>query len=284
MAIIKKVRYSTMEDTFLRVDDLKIRVRRRPAAGTPLLLINGLGTCLEAWEPLTRRLPDRDLIGIDHPGMGLSSPPNYVMSTAQLAEFYRDTLEVLEVARADVLGFSFGGTIAQQLAKDFPDSVNSLVLAGTAAGVGGFPADLATILAAANPLRYQVPLVREMAAPIIYRGRVGRHPRLFEDELAGWEAHRATLLGVGCQIMAMMGWSSLPFLATLDVPTLVLCGDEDPMAKVANSQQIAALIPGAELKIYEGQGHLFLFDAPEQPAADIIEFLDRARGPANGLG
>lgn len=275
MDIIKKVRYSTMEDTFVRIDDLKVRIRRRPAAGIPLFLINGLGASVEAWEPLTRLLSGRDIIGIDHPGMGLSSPPNHIMPMTELAEFYKNALDVLEVGRADVLGFSFGGTIAQQLAKDFPEYVNSLILAGTALGLGGFPADPITILTAANPLRHQIPLAREMAAPIIYRGRAGRHPQLFEDELAGWEAHRATLLGVSCQVVAMMGWSSLPFLASLKVPTLVLCGDEDPMAKVSNSKQIAALIPGAELKIYEGHGHLFLFDAPAEPVVDINEFLDR---------
>ena len=75
MAKVAKIRYSTMEDTFLRIKDLKVRIRRRPEAGTPLLLINGLGACLEAWEPLTKRLPGRDIIAVDHPGTGLSSPP-----------------------------------------------------------------------------------------------------------------------------------------------------------------------------------------------------------------
>ncbi|MDN5761670.1 MAG: alpha/beta hydrolase [Microlunatus sp.] len=275
--MIKRVRYATMEDTFLRIGDLKIRIRRRPGTGTPLLLINGLGSCLESWEPLITRLSGRDIIGIDHPGMGLSSAPNHILSMNELAVFYKDALEALGVSRADVLGFSFGGTVAQQLAKDFPEYVNSLILAGTAPGVGGFPADLITLLTASNPLRYQIPLIREMVAPVIYRGRVGRHPRLFEDELAGWDAHRATLLGVTCQVGAFLGWSSMPWLASLRLPTLVMCGEEDPMAPVANSKLMASIVPDAELRIYRGQGHLFLFDAPERPVADIIEFLDRER-------
>ena len=56
------------------------------------------------------------------------------------------------------------------------------------------------------------------------------------------------------------GGAQCPWLATLDVPTLVLCGEEDPMAPVANSKLIASLIPGAELQIYDEAGHLFIFE------------------------
>lgn len=275
MEILERVRYSTMEDTFVRIMDLKIRIRRRSADSMPLLLINGLGACLEAWEPVTRRLPERDIIAVDHPGTGMSSPPNRILSMSELTAFYVEVLDTLGVERADVLGFSFGGTVAQQLAMEYPDYVNSLILASTAPGVGGFPPDLMTIVVAANPLRYQIPIVREMAAPIIYRGRIGRHPRLFEEELAGWDAHRATLLGVGAQVGAFLGWSSMPWLATIDKPTLVLGGEEDPMTPASNSKLIASIVPGAELHVFEKGGHLFLFDLPDVAVPVITEFLDR---------
>ena len=276
MAKVAKIRYSTMEDTFLRIKDLKVRIRRRPEAGTPLLLINGLGACLEAWEPLTKRLPGRDIIAVDHPGTGLSSPPNYIFSMYENAEFYMEALDAVGVEKANVLGFSFGGTIAQEIAHSFPERVESLILCGTNAGTGSFPADPFTIMCAANPLRYIVPTVREMMAPFVYRGRVGRNPQLFETELQGWYAHRTTMLGVGAQIGTMMlGWSSMPWLASLDVPTLVLGAEEDPLAPPANSELIASIVPGAECHVYEEAGHLFLFDQPEPAAKHISDFLDR---------
>lgn len=279
MAVIKKVRYDTMEDTFARIMDLKVRIRRQKNPGTPLLLINGLGACLEAWGPLTMKLRGRDIIAVDHPGCGLSSPPNHIFSMPEIAEFYTEVMEHVGVERADILGFSFGGTIVQQMAKDYPDHVNSLILCGTAPGLGGFPADPITIMTAANPLRYMIPLVREMAAPIIYRGRCGRNPRLFETELAGWDAHRTTMLGVGAQIAAFSGWSSMAWIASIDKPTLVLGGEEDPMAPVSNSRLIASVIPGAELHICEGGGHLFPFDTPDFAAEHINNFLDRIHAP-----
>lgn len=276
MAKVAKIRYSTMEDTFLRIKDLKVRIRRRPEAGTPLLLINGLGACLEAWEPLTKRLPGRDIIAVDHPGTGLSSPPNYIFSMYENAEFYMEALDAVGVEKANVLGFSFGGTIAQEIAHSFPERVESLILCGTNAGTGSFPADPFTIMCAANPLRYIVPTIREMMAPFVYRGRVGRNPQLFETELQGWYAHRTTMLGVGAQIgTMMMGWSSMPWLASLDVPTLVLGAEEDPLAPPANSELIASIVPGAECHIYDEAGHLFLFDQPGPASQHISDFLDR---------
>lgn len=275
MGIIKTVRYSTMEDTFVRISDLKVRIRRRPGkGGMPLLLINGMGGCLEGWQPVTERLPGRDIIAIDHPGTGLSSPPNHVLTMTQLADFYAEALDTLEVPCADLLSHSFGGTVAQQMAHDYPDRVNSLILAATTPGVGGFAPDPFTLVVAANPLRYQIPVVREMAAPIIYRGRAGRHPDLFRNELAGWIMHRASMLGIGAQIGAFMGWSSLPWLAMIDKPTLVLAGEDDPMVPVANAKLIASIVPGAELHIFDKGGHLFLYDEPDQVVPVIRRFLD----------
>ena len=192
------------------------------------------------------------------------------------AEFYMEALDAVGVEKANVLGFSFGGTIAQEIAHSFPERVESLILCGTNAGTGSFPADPFTIMCAANPLRYIVPVVREMMAPFVYRGRVGRNPQLFETELQGWYAHRTTMLGVGAQIGTMMlGWSSMPWLASLDVPTLVLGAEEDPLAPPANSELIASIVPGAECHVYEEAGHLFLFDQPEPAAKHISDFLDR---------
>ncbi|XBB69979.1 alpha/beta hydrolase [Nocardioides sp. WV_118_6] len=275
MTVVETVRHTTMEDIFVRISGLKVRIRRRPGTGMPILLINGLGACLEAWEPMTRLLPGRDLIAVDHPGTGLSSPPDRVLTMTEIAHFYTVVLDALDVERADLLGFSFGGTIAQQLAREHPSRVHALILCGTAPGVGGVLPDPLTLLTASNPLRYVVPAIRELAAPIIYKGRSGRDPRLFTTELAGWEAHRTTLLGVGAQIMAFAGWSSVPWLAALDQPTLILAGEEDPMAPVGNSRLMATLIPGAELHVLDRAGHLFLFDQAADAVPLITAFLDR---------
>jgi poly(3-hydroxyoctanoate) depolymerase len=261
-------------DRFLKVDGMRLRVRRQ-GTGTPMLLINGLGACLDGWEPLAERLAGRDLIMVDHPGTGRSQTPQRALSMAEIAKLYVSVLDRLGVDRFDVLGFSFGGTVAQQIARDFPRRVTSLVLAGTSCGLGGVPADPFTLFVASNPMRYQFAAVREFSAPFIYRGRVGRCPELFETELKGWQAHKADLSGVYYQVAAFSRWSSLPWLWTLRVPTLVLGGSEDPMAPAVNSHLLAALIPGAQLHIVKAGGHLFPFDRAKETAERIDDFLSR---------
>lgn len=264
--------FTAARDRFLRVNGHRVRVRRH-GSGHPLLLINGLGACLDGWEPLAGRLPDRELIMVDHPGTGRSDPPSRLLHMAEIAALYVGVLDQLKVERFDVLGFSFGGTVTQQIARDFPKRVSSIILAGTSCGWGGFPADPLTLMVAANPMRYRFTAVRELSAPMLYRGRVGRDPELFETELKGWTAHKATFAGVYYQVAAYSGWSSLPWLHTLKVPTLVLAGSEDPMAPAINSRLIASVISGAQVHVFHEGGHLFPFDRAEEVSERINAFL-----------
>lgn len=266
--------FAQSQDGFVRTHGLTLRIRVC-GKGTPLLLINGLGGCIEGWQTLADRLPGRQFIAVDHPGTGCSQVPERFMTIHQLSELYVAVMDQLEIDTFDVMGFSFGGALTQQLAKDHPDRVTSMIIAGSACGWGGFPADFLTLMIASNPMRYQFKIGREMSAPMLYRGRVGRNPMLFQDELKGWTAHRASMMGIFYQISAYAGWSSLPWLAGLKVPTLVLGGGEDPMAPVANSRLLASTIPGAELHVVSDGGHLFPFDQSDEVAPVIDDFLVR---------
>lgn len=267
--------FGRSRDGFIKTKDgLTLRVRAC-GKGEPLLLINGLGGCIEGWQTLADHLPGRRFIAVDHPGTGCSQVPERLMGIPDLAKLYVEVMDQFEIESFDVMGFSFGGTITQQIAKDFPDRVRSIVLAGTSCGWGGFPADFMTLMVASNPLRYQFDLVRELSAPMLYRGRVGRNPLLFQTALHGWGAHRASMMGVFYQVAAYSAWSSLAWLHRLRVPTLVLGGEEDPMAPPANSRLLAAKIPDAELRVIEEGGHLFPFDRAEEVGPIITEFLKR---------
>ncbi|WP_347349963.1 alpha/beta hydrolase [Intrasporangium sp.] len=271
--------FARSADRFVESTGLALRIRD-VGAGRPLLLVNGLGGRLEGWQALVDRLPGRRLVAVDHPGTGRSQAPRYPMTIRQLAELYRDVLDQLGIEVFDVLGYSFGGMIAQQLGKDHPNRVASMVLVGTACGWGGFPADPLAMLAVTNPLLYQCKAVHELSAPVLYRGRVGRHPGLLDTELSGWNGARPSLTGLLYQFAAGSTWSSLPWLARLTMPTLVLGGDEDPLAPVANSRLLASGIPHAELRVIDHGGHLFPFDRARVVGPIITEFLDRQAGVA----
>jgi poly(3-hydroxyalkanoate) depolymerase len=263
----------------LEVHGLRLRVQE-VGSGEPLLLINGLGGCLETWRTLTERLPGRRCIAIDHPGTGLSAVPPGMLSMADIAHMYAAALDELGYTEVDVMGFSFGGAVAQEFAHRHPQRVRRLILAATAYGVGSTPADPMTLMAASSPIRYISRTARRVIAPMIYRGRVGRNPELLQTELRGVNAHPASMVGVYYQVSAYSRWSSAGWLHTLTMPTLVLGGSEDPMAPAVNSVVLARRIPSAKLVIISGGGHLFPFDSAEQVAPLLLDFLASERRAA----
>ena len=82
-------------------------------------------------------------------------------------------------------------------------------------------------------------------------------------------------LGYLYQLLAMVGWSSLPWLWTLRQPTLVLMGRDDPLVPVVNGRALAHLIPNARLEIID-DGHLFMVTRPKETAERIEKFLSEA--------
>ncbi len=244
--------------------------------GPPVLLIMGLGGAIETWAPLRRRLSGHRLIMVDHPGMGLSSVPIFPIPMSAIARLYVDVLDQLGYDRVDVMGYSFGGAVAQQLAYQHPDRVGRLILMATAYGWGSVPGTPAALAAAGMPLRLYSDTFRELVAPYLYPGRVGRRPGLLTNELHPTRgSRRASLRGVACQIFAYSMWSSLFWLHTIRHPTLVMGGEEDPLAPVQNSHIIAARMPNASLHVARRGGHLFPFDTADETAAVIRRFLRR---------
>ena len=106
-------------EDFVRVGGLRLRVARQ-GSGAPLLLINGIGAPLEMWRPLARRLPGRELVMFDLPGSGRSQTPALPLRMAGLARVVTDLLDELGLRTVDVLGYSLGGLVAQELARRAP--------------------------------------------------------------------------------------------------------------------------------------------------------------------
>src|SRR4051812_40741497 len=105
----------------VEVDGLRLRVSTR-GKGPPLLLITGLGANIEMWRPFERLVKGRTTISYDAPGMGQSAGPRRPLRMAGLARVARNLLHELGHERADVLGYSLGGGVAQEMAKRYPDA------------------------------------------------------------------------------------------------------------------------------------------------------------------
>lgn len=261
------------QSTFVQVDGLRIRTVVR-GEGRPLLLIMGIGGNLDMWAPFERALDGHGIstISFDAPGTGESQRwrrPRRMPAIARLVEHLLDTLGH---DRVDVLGVSFGGGIAQQLAHQAPDRIRRLVLAATMPGVGGVPGDPRALLALATPRRYHDPAYFRQVAGQLYGGRVRREPQLLQDSHARFARPPSTTGYVG-QLYAGQGWSSMPWLHRIPHPTLVMNGDDDPIIPLVNGRILAWRIPQARLFVVRGGGHLFLLDQAEDVASTVVGFL-----------
>ena len=217
---------------------------RTTGSGAPVLLLNGMSRPMDSWASFAGALRDRTVIAFDAPGVGASETPVIPYSMPMLSDVAARVLDAVGIEKADVVGYSHGGAVAQQFAVGHPTRVNRLVLLATACGVGavpGHPRDVTQILLTPN---------RETRWP-------RPHP-----------------LGLLWQLAAISTWSSIPVLGCIDAPTLVICGDRDRAVPPANSRLLAARIRDARLVTIQA-GHDLQKPGPAEIVAELVkQFLD----------
>jgi pimeloyl-ACP methyl ester carboxylesterase len=260
----------------VQVQGVTLRVAEQ-GAGRPLLLINGIGANLEMWRPAAECLPGRQLIMFDVPGTGASPAMLSYISMRRFAQLVDGLLDEVGLTSCDVLGYSWGGALAQEFAHRAPHRVRSLVLAATTCGLGGrMPVPWAAALMA-TPMRYYSRTYLRFIAPLVF----GSAPHAAADSAHGDARfdRPPSMVGYATQLAAVWSWTSRPWLATLDMPTLVLSGARDPLVRPGNAQLLARGIPDARVHLVDG-GHLFLLEQPALCCPLIEAFLDNARAAA----
>lgn len=251
----------------------EIRVHQR-GVGPPLVLLNGIGGHVGMWEPLVRELAGtRTLVMFDAPGAGSSERIRRPWRMPGLAMLVVEVLDGLGLDRVDLLGYSWGGALAQQVARDAHRRIRRLVLVATVPGVGGWPPSAHAAATMISPRRFTTPQRSRAAAGHLYGGdyRPGRPVR--GTALRAWNEQPPSMLGYGQQLLAIAGWTSLPWLRRLRPRTLVISGDDDPLVPVLNARLLAGLIPQSRLHLVPGGGHLWLLDHAAESARVIEEFL-----------
>jgi poly(3-hydroxyoctanoate) depolymerase len=263
-----------LSSSYVSIGPMRVRVRIA-GHGPPLLLIMGLGGHLDMWQPLTQQLRHRKLVMFDFPGTGGSSQSWFPPTMAHNALFVWLLMGRLKLRRPDILGYSWGGLVAQQLAIQHPHAVRRLILACTSAGVIGVPPNLRSAIPLLTPLRYHSPEYLARIAPGTYGGRFRRDASLIEEEVARRIRHfnPPTLTGYLHQLAAAATYSSIPGLPLVAAETLVVAGNDDPVARPANQHLLHRLLRRSTLEIFPGAGHLLLIDSAEVVAPVIQSFL-----------
>jgi pimeloyl-ACP methyl ester carboxylesterase len=263
-----------MSDRRIDIGGLRLAVRER-GSGHPLLLVNGLGGNVDMWGPAQDRLAlGARTIAFDAPGTGSSQTARVPMPIPAVARLVVRLLDELGLERTDVLGYSWGGLLAQQLAATAPDRVRRLALAGTSCGWGGVPGDLRALALLTTPLRYYSQTFYEATSHLLDgtggSGGQDGHSRAHADAR---RAHPPSLRGYWSQVLAGTAYSSLPWLHRISAPTLIVSGLCDRLVPPANGVVLAREIANSRLVLVPGEGHLLLFDPKSAALPALAEFF-----------
>ncbi|NEN05848.1 alpha/beta hydrolase [Diaminobutyricibacter tongyongensis] len=247
----------------------------------PLVLFQHFRGNLDNWDPalIDALAAGRRVVTFDNAGVAGSSgqTPSTVEAMAQHALAF---LDALDLGRVDLLGFSLGSFVAQEITLTRPELVHRLVLAAAApkgaAGMHGWAPEVIMAIGGRglNPQGYlDVFFGHEDASRQAGQQAFGRMQARTADRDAPttWATRLA-------QYDAVVRWgipnhAALERLSAISVPTLIGNGDSDPMILPHYSYLLAGLIPGSQVKLYPHAAHGFLFQHHEEYAADVAAFL-----------
>lgn len=257
-------------------DGVRIHYERRGSTDAePLLMVQGLGTDSRGWTmQLVPFSVKYHCLVPDNRGVGRSEKPAGPYDLEQMADDLVAVLDDAGVESAHVLGASMGGVMAQLLAVRHPERVRSLVLACTAcrhepwrrellaewadlARVQGMRVFLARNMrwvAGPRSLRRFWPVMR-LLAPVAMNCPAPSFAAQVDAILAMDDRIRDRLTGVA-------------------VPALVVVGSQDILTPLADSEELAELVPGAELAVIPGAAHGFMFEHPATFNQVVTDFLD----------
>lgn len=256
----------------IQIDDLRVAFRRA-GAGPPLVLIHGMPGDSRVWRREIEDLSDAfTVVAWDMPGSGDSSDPPEGFTLRDFADTLGTFIDRLQLGRPHVCGLSFGSGLALALYQQRPDIPRSLVLAGAYAGwAGSLPPDvvrerLDRVLADADlPPDH---LVRSLV-PTFFTTSVS--PDVVEE--IGHIVSEFHPVGVKVALRAFAEADLREILPTIDVPTLLLHGDRDVRSPLHVAEDLHTAIPGSELVIFPGVGHVSNMEAPQRFGAEVRRFL-----------
>jgi len=241
---------------------------------TPLLFFNGIGANLEIAQAFADSFTGRDIITFDMPGVGGSPDPKIPYRPWWVAKAARQILEENGYNEVDVLGVSWGGGPAQQFAHQCKDMTKRLVLCATTTGVTMVPGRLKALSKMISPKRY---IDRDFLA----KNFETLYGDAAEDGVGEFSINMTppSVKGYVYQLMAMMGWSSLPFIRRIKAPSLIIMGDSDHIVPPSNGHILNFFLPNSRLSIFKDAGHLFLLTRRGQSIKIIREFFGEPEVP-----
>ena len=246
--------------------------------GYPFLLIRGLSSDVYRWPPIFIKEISRyfKVVLFDNRGAGRTDKPDIEYSIKMMADDTIGLMNAMNIEKTNVLGYSMGGSIAQEIVLNYPERVNNLILCG--AGCGGPKAKVANT-EVLNLLTFDrkgmtPEQVLRKTLPILFpENFIKSHPEEIEEYI-----RRSSLAPIPAhsyqrQLGAIANFKSYSRLKNIETSTLIISGKKDILVPSQNSEVLAENISGAKLSLLDEVGHAMFTQKPILLAKVINHFL-----------
>jgi pimeloyl-ACP methyl ester carboxylesterase len=230
----------------------------------PVILIHGAGGHHLFWPPQVRRMHNQRIYAVDLPGHGKSEGVGHHTIDDYAGEIM-EFIKALKLNAVVLVGHSMGGAVALYAAIHFPDKVIGLCLIGSGARLRVAPAILQS---ASDPSTFA------QAIHLVIQGSFSPETNERLKELAAQrmqEIRSSVLYG---DFLACSGFNLTEQLAQIAAPTFILCGGLDKMVPLKYSEFLRDNIPGAQMEVIPGAGHMLMLERPDLAAEKLGNFLD----------
>jgi 3-oxoadipate enol-lactonase len=243
--------------------------------GEPLLLVMGLGWPRQMWARHLPALTDRfRVMTFDNRGVGQTTTTEAHWSLRDMADDAVAVLDAAGVTRAHVYGASMGGGIAQVMTIERPERVGALILGCTAAKAASRRVPLWPVIRHLVPA---LPAGRQARTVALARALVygpATDPALIAEDVMLLSSLRRPAAGIRAQRKAVQDYEGTQqWLGSVRSPTLILHGSDDRLVPLRCGEELAKLIPAAELVVLPGAGHMYVTDATQAANTAVLSFL-----------
>lgn len=261
------------------VNGININYRVR-GQGEPLVIIMGYSDDQTSCIFQTRAFKKYyRVITFDNRGVGKTDKPNGAYTTKMMADDTVGLMDHLYIEKASIVGISMGGMIAQEIAINYPERINKLILGCTFArrdqsgGIApGFPKALGVRADYTDNDARSIP-IRKIADTLNSLALNRKLYRIIIIPLLKIKVRLIRTTGLLGQLEAVLSHDTADNLHTINVPTLVITGTKDRVIKTSSSEVIANLIPNAKLVEVDGGSHAFFIEMRGRFNHEVLDFL-----------
>ncbi|MCW5959654.1 MAG: alpha/beta hydrolase [Pyrinomonadaceae bacterium] len=257
--------------------------------GEPLILIPGFASGAWTWFKQSEDLSkDFQIITFDPRGIGRSKTSDEDLQNLSIEVFVKDILQILDelkVEKANVLGASFGGFVAQEFALSFPERLNKLILACTSYGGAKHVKPDIEILRSftPDPALTHTEQIRKFLRPAFTEEFNQNCSDMVEKVCRLREENEVAEAVYTAQLETAFTFNFEDRVSKISAETLIITGDKDSVVPMGNSLNLADKIPNAKLKIIKNGSHLFFIENAEEFNRAVKEFLSEPPAVAGGL-